>query len=479
MIKRALNIGLVLVIAISLFFPLTTNSERPEKAILWTRYLGEGLGFGAPIVDSERIYVACPTKIICFGLDSGELLWEKEFPRSNKEYALQINVSLGKEFVFFCNPDRLLCMNRQNGEQVWETKMPFTSNAEVIINHLYVASGNEIYRIDANTGRTLSQKSFHDQESYRFLTFAGKDKIIAATYYGTTKLLNMALGKVEWVVSNKLSNIKEKPVISGKKLIISGNVSDQNKILVLNLETGELVKEMNNSSDTQFVVSDGKLLLGNRCLDTDTLEALWFSYHGTTRSFDCFDAICFWQYDKYTIFDWNGNTTLKKEMQFSPGSNFYSDPCLLKPGTSNGRYAIVTGKGFLIGYGNTPESIIYTVGESFVTANSKKIALETKPELNNKGELVVDPVGFLEPLGWVSSHINNEKFKSLYMHDYKRQIELFDSVATKPSYIKMKRIPCKTNDKGTLVMPLDQMVTEFGLTMTKDGDKIKLSYQSK
>ncbi|NTU61806.1 MAG: hypothetical protein HGA95_05760, partial [Caldiserica bacterium] len=317
------------------------------------------------------------------------------------------------------------------------------------------------------------------EETYRFLTYVGRNKLIAATYYGTRKLLNIALATVEWVDTSRLSNIQEKPILLGKKLIISGNMFSQNKLLIVNPQTGELEKEMSNPSDTHFDVSDGKILLGNRCLDSETLEPLWFFKHGIARSFDCFDAVNFWNYDVYKILDWDGNVILDKDYQFYPGSNFCYDPCLLKPGTSNGRYFLVTEKGFLVSYGNKPESITYTIGDNFVTANGKKIALETKPDVNSKGELVVDPVGFLEPLGWISSHINDERFKSLYLHDYKRQIELFGSVASKPSYRKMKRIQCKTNDKGVLVLPLETMVTEFGLTMTKDGDKFKLSYQSK
>lgn len=393
-------------------------------------------------------------------------------------YAMQINVSLGKENVFFCNPDGLRCLDKRTGKTVWIGNADMTSNAEVATNQVFAASGNTIYQFEADTGKILNQKQYPDEETYRFLTFVGRNKIVASTYYGTRKLVNMHTGKIEWEDASQISNLRDKPIVSGKNLLISGNMFSDNKLLIVDSETGKTNKVINTPLGTQFDVSDGKILLSDKCIDSETLEPLWFTHHGYTRSFDCFDTVCFWEYDNYTILDWSGNQVSAKNPEFYQNINIYYDSCILKPATSNGRFFLLTERGFLVGYGNKPESISFSAGNNFITANGEKIILENKPYTNDKGEIFVDPIGFLEPLGWVSSHNSTADKNSVYFHNYKKEIELFDSSVSKRQRSKIKRIACQTNN-DVIVMPLDQMVTEFGLTMTKDGDRIKLSYQIK
>lgn len=478
--KRIL-FGLLLIVLVipHAFYPVPATTAWHEKTILWTRFLGLDQGYGSPVVDSEHVYVANSSSIYCFGMDSGELLWEKNFDKPAKTFPLQANVSINRKYAFFCNPDGLRCLNKTTGETIWSIKAFFTSNAELALSNAYVASTNTIFKLDADTGNILQLKDFCDKDPYRFLTYAGKDKLIASTFYGTRKLVDISTGKTIWEDTNKLSNIREKPVVSGKNLIISGQMFGQNKLLVVDLETGANLKELNYSYNSQCDVSDGKILLPDRCLDSETFKPVWFNIHGMFRSFDCFDTVCFWEYDRYKVLDWNGNEIQSKEDPYYPGDNLFYDNCIAKPATSDGRYFLVTERGYLVSYGNKPESITYTPGDDFIIADGNKITLEHQPRTDNRGVLVLEPASFLEPLGWVGSHYKHADSKVMYVHDYKKHIELYDSYRSRKSYIKSKRIPCQTEDDGTFVMPLEQMVSEFGLTMTKEDDRIRLSYQSK
>ncbi len=461
--------------------PAPATSARRDKVILWSRNLGEVFpnNFGAPVVDSDRVYLANSSKVVCFSMDSGELLWQGRFDESGNGLALQANIGLHKDYVFFTNTGGLYCLDKPTGKTVWQRNAYFTSNAEFSLGCAYVASNNTIYQLEAETGKVIKQIEFLDKESYRFLTSAGKNRLIASTYLGTRKMVDMASGKVVWENDGILTNIREKPVVQGKNLIISGLVFGINRLLISDLETGELVGQSLNPKGTQFDLSDGRILLSDRCLDSGTLLPIWHSVHGNFRAFDCFDVVCFWESDNYKILDWNGNEIATKNPSFLSGTIGLTDQCGTKPATSNGRYFIVTERGYLVCYGNRPEYISYTLGDKFISANGKKIMLQNEPFENDKGELFVDPVGFLEPLGWVSFKKWNKYENSVHMHDYERQIELYYSGKSRRHSQKYKQIPCLANEDGTIVMPLEQMVSVFGLAMTRDGDRIKLSYQSK
>lgn len=474
-------LGLLLIVLLvpSAFDPVPASTARKDKVILWTRFVGKNQEYKTPVLDSERLYIGNPTSVMCFGIDSGELLWERDFNKPEKIFQLQINVSINKKYVYFCNTEGLSCLDKVTGKTVWVQEGLFTSNAELALSYVYVASNNAVFQFDAQTGNILQLKDFCDKEMYRFLTYAGKDRLIASTYHGTRKMINISTGEIEWEDSSILSDIQEKPIVSGKNLIISGNMFSQNKFLVVDLESGKVLKQINNKQGTQFDVTDGKILLPDRCVDSETLESIWSTAHGNVRSFDCFDTVCFWDYDTYKILDWNGNEISSKSSEFYPRNTRFYDSCITKPATSDGRYFLLTQDGCLVCYGNKPETIIYTTGDDFIVANGKKIKLEYKPKINNKGELILDPSSFLEPLGWVASHYKNTDNKSMFLHNYKKQVELYDSYRSRKTYRKIEGIPCLTESDGTFIMPLEQMVSEFGLTMTKDGDRINLSYQSK
>lgn len=484
--KRFLFLGLVLSIVFTMSFPLATNSERPDKTILWTRNLGEDQGFKTPIIDSGRIYVASPTKVLCYGLDSGELHWKREFPKPYKTIFAQANVTISKNYAFFCNPDGLFCFDKNTGNVLWSKEDLFTSNAEVVFDTIYIASGNDICLIDIKTGKTKKTFNVPDEHNYTFITFVSKDKIVASTVYGMKKLVDVAKKEVVWENNKNNTELLNKPVVCGKYLAVSGYLHKFEWLFFIDIETGKIAKSMNQSNSC-FDTSDGRFLASDYCFSTETLEPLWETGQGKSRFFDCFDSVFFWRYNEMSILDWNGNKAYSKwsKNRDISDSEYFWDDVWIKPAASNGKYALVTQFGYLVCYQNKPESISYSIGNGSFVADGKKVFLNTKPFVNDKGELMVEPRGFLEPLGWVSSHIDNcwtdKPAQYMVFHDYNRKIAITDSDDPKilENIRANKIIKCKRTSRGVFVMPLDQMVTEFGLTMTKDGDKIKLSYQSK
>jgi hypothetical protein len=467
-------------------FPLVTNSERPDKAILWTRYLGIDEGYGAPIADSERIYVASPTKILCYGIDSGELFWEREFPKPGAAKVFQTNATLYKNNVFFCNPEGLFCLDRKTGKTVWENHTPFTSNAEVVSDTVYIASDEDIHVIDAKTGKTKKIVNVPDKYDYRFITFVEKNRVVASTTYGMKKLVDLAKKEVVWQSNEKNTELWDSPVVCGKYLAVSGYIHKFEWLLFIDIETGKIAKSMVQSSSC-FDTSDGRILASDNCFSTETLEPIWNTGLGHSRFYDCFDSVFFWSYDEMSILDWNGNKVHSKwnSNRDISNSDYFWDGVWKKPAASNGKYALVTQLGYLVCYHNKPDMVTYLPGAEIIGADGKKVFLNTKPFANDDGELLVEPRGFLEPLGWVSSHVDGwwEDKTSDFMcfHDYNRIIAI--TASDDPEllqYIKAdKIIKCQKTSDGRLIMPLEQMVSEFGLTMTKDGDRIKLSFQSK
>lgn len=484
--KKFLFLGLAFTIVVSMIFPLATNSGRPEKAILWTRYLGEGLGFSAPVIDSERVYVACPTKILCFVLDSGELLWERDFPKPHKSYFGQINVSIGKKYAYYCNPEGLYCLDKGTGKIVWQKQELFTSNAEVATDTVYVASGLDIYQIDATTGKTKAVVNVYDKHYYTFITFVERNKVVASTLYGMKKLVDLKSQTVVWESNKNNTELLDKPVVCGKYLAVSGYLMKYEWLLFIELDTGKIAKSMNQQNSC-FDTSDGRFLASDFCYSTDTLEPIWQSGIGISRFYDCFDSVFFRSYDDISILDWNGNPAYSKHnnnRDIDWTLLFWDDVCI-RPAASNGKYALLTQFGFLVCYQNKPDLISYTIGDDHFVAEGKDVYLENKPFANDKGELMVEPRGFLEPLGWVSSHVDGwwkDKITDLMVfHDYNRIIAITASNDAKllKSIRAEKILNCQKTPDGHLVLPLETMVTEFELTMTKDGDKFKLSYQSK
>ena len=479
MVKRFLFLGLALTVVISMSFPLATNSERPEKAILWTRYLGEGLGFGAPVVDSERIYVACPTKIICFVLDSGELLWEREFPTSTKRFYSEF-ISPHKKYALYGNSDGLTCLDKKSGEIKWVISQPLTSNTEIVGDVAYAAFENSVCKIDINSGKVLLKRDFEAKNDYSFVTVAGLNKLFITTIRGLKRMVSLTTGKVIWENDSLINLILDKPIISGKYVVVSGYFIKFERMMFLNVDTGNVEKSFFHNN-AQIDASDSRVLASEFCYDTTTLEPLWES-GGNSRFFDCFDSVFIYDFDEMIIVDWNGNKIYSKKR-----NNFYlenSDLVWLKPAASNGKYALLTQFGYLVCYQNKPDLISYSIGDDHIVAEGKKVFLEQKPFANDKGELMVEPRGFLEPLGWVSSHVDgwwkNKTSDVMSFHDYNRIIAI--TASADPKLLKTIRaekiLNCQKTPDGHLVLPLETMVEEFGLTMTKEGDKIKLSYKS-
>jgi outer membrane protein assembly factor BamB len=477
--KRFLFLGLITNLIISMSFPPKTNSERPDKTILWTRNLGQDQGFKAPKIDSDRIYVTSPTKVLCYGLDSGELLWKREFQASTKPFYSEF-ISLHKKYALYGNPNGLICFDKINGKVIWENDLPLTSNTEIVGDFAYAAFQKTVRKIDINTGKILLEKEFETKDDYSFLTVAGHNKIFITTVRNIKRMVNLTTGKVIWENDSLIHTILDKPIISGKCVVVSGYQIHYEYLMFFDLETGKIVKNLPHYNN-QMDASDGRVLTSNFCYSTETLEPLWKA-DGYSRFFDCFDAVFVFEFDEMTIVDWNGNKIYSKKKNYSYVG--HNERVWLKPASSNGKYALITD--FLVCYQNKPESITYSVGNGSFFADGKKVSLTTKPFANENGELMVEPRGFLEPLGWVSSHTDNwladEPAQYMVFHDYKREIAITDTDDPKifKKYIKAEKIiKCQKTPYGKFVMPLDQMVTEFGLTMTKDGDKIKLSYQGK
>ncbi len=475
---KRIFLGLLLIVLLvpSAFDPVPASTVRKDKVILWTRYLGIDEGFGAPITDSQSVYVANSTSVLCYGIDSGELLWKREFEKPPKDFFSKIYLSLHKKYALFGNSKGLVCLDKLNGKTIWENHEPLTSNVEVLGDVAYSAFKKTVCKIDVKTGKVLQRKEFETKDDYSFITIAGLNRLFIATTKGMKKMVNIETGKVVWENDSLVRLILDKPIVSGKYVVVSGYDMNFERLMFLDLETGKVGKSLYHYN-AQIDASDGRVLTSEYCIDTYTLEPIWSLMLGWTRFYDCFDAIAFNDYDSFSITDWNGNTVATKKPD--PKLKQYpSDRCSLKPASSDGRYFLTTEMGYLISYANKPETITYNIGDDHISAVGKRVSLEHKPYRNDKGELVVDPIGFLEPLGWVSSH--NEPLIDTFIvfHDYKRNIGIVkpDHVTT---LLLKKKLIGHEGVNGGIVIPFDTMVSEFGLTMTKDGDRINLSYQSK
>lgn len=482
--KRIL-FGLLLIVLVipPAFYPVPATTAWHEKTILWTRFLGGGMGFGGrtPVLDpkNNRLYISSAKQVLCFDSTSGEQKWQRQFEDGVNGY-LTGYTTIYNGNIIYGNKKGLDCLSKEDGKSIWRSSILVTSNIEIASNTIYVCSDDDIYKVDAKTGETISVVHIPDKFSYNFINIIDKNKVVASTSHGMKKLIDLRKSTIIWENNNDINELAEKPLVCGKYLVVFGYLVKNERLIIIELETGkELVNRWCSLGNID--ASDGKLLTGDYCYSTETLEPLWESNYGYSRFFDCFDSIFFWQCDSYKICDWNGNKVAEKfrKSEKLRNSDHFIDEVWTKPASSDGRYYLLTSFGYLICYANKPETVTFNPGSDYLLADGKQVKLEHKPFRSDDGVLMVDPRGFLEPLGWVSSHDDDFTSDRMIFHDYEKQIAVASSTERLYTYDLDKIIPATKTEDGVLVIPFDTMVSEFGLTMTKEGDRIRLSYQSK
>ena len=481
--RKMFLIALAVLISIPFaIFPSSTDAGRKDKVILWTRFLGEGKEFGgrSPLLDkkNKRLFISSPREVVCFNSTNGKLVWQRLF-EGDKNSFLTGNLAFHKGNVIFGNSSILECMSQDSGKSVWSTSINVTSNIEAVSDTIYLASGNNIFKIDARTGKSISIINIPDKNNYSFVTFVEKDRIVVSTSHGMRKLIDLAKEIVVWESNSNINKLLDKPQVCGKYLVLSGYLSNMEWMLFVDILTGNTAKKV-SQANVCFDVTDGRILTSYFCYDAQTLEPVWKSDFGFSRLYDCFDSVFFTDYNSIVIQDWNGNKSFEKKTTTQKLKNpHFDDRVWTKPASYDGKYFLLTTNAYLVCWGIKPDIITYTSGNDYITADGKEIKLEHKPFQSEDGKLMVDPRGFLEPLGWVASHDDAYSTKWVVFHDYEKQIAMTIPDSGLYTHDIDKIVTATTTDDGTLMIPFETMVSQFGLTMTKDGDKYKFSYPSK
>ena len=480
--RKLFLIALIVLISIpSAIFPSSTNAGKKDKVILWTRYLGGTMfDYGPCITDGQLVFTSTKQMVRCFDATSGENLWNKDFDAPYDLTQLyKISIALGKENIIAASQLKLSSLDKSTGKILWETSLKTTSNVEIVGSNIFVATTQEIAKIDIKTGKIVSKTTVPDKEGYRFLNVVDGNRVIVSNMKGLCKLVNLTKGTVIWENSKHRNDLWEKPIISGKNLVVPGMMMRSGNLQFIDIASGLTIKE-DSFNTSQIDSTDGRVISSHYCYDTGTLEPLWET-GGDARFFDCFDAVTFWNYGKMEIRDWSGKQLYKKTSQNQDINwcAYFDDGNFATPARCDGSYYFTTQTGYLVAYGNKPEHLSFRSGDDFITADGKKFKLSHKPFKASDGQIMVDPRGFLEPLGWVSSHYDPYAQEFVVYHNYEKLVAVASSTEDLYKPIMDKIIPATKTDDGTLMIPFDTMISEFGLTSTKDGDKYKLSYPRK
>lgn len=482
MTRKMFLIALTVLISIPFaIFPSSTNADRKDKVILWTRYLGGAMfDYGPCITDGQYVWISSKKTVRCFDAFSGNNLWNRDFEASgNVSPLFKISLTQFKKCIIAGAQKKLTSLDKATGKILWESNLDTTSNIEIVRNSIFVAAGEVILKADAKSGKILTKKAIPDKEGYSFINVVDGNRIVVSNYKGLCKMVNLAKGTVVWENSKGRTELWERPLICRNYLAVPGMMLRSEKLHFVDLATGLTTKE-DFIYGSQIDISDGRLVSSNFCYNMETLEPLWET-RGQTSFYDCFDAVCLSNFDQLSIINWSGKLDYSKSSNNSniSWSPYFEDGIGKTPASFDGRYYFSTIQGYLVAYGNKPDLVSFTSGDGFLIADGKKIELENKPVKNSDGQLIVDPKGFLEPLGWVSSHYDSFKSDFVVFHNYQKLLAIASSTDNLYKPVMDKIIPATTTDDGTLMIPIETMVTEFGLTMTKDGDKYKFSYPSK
>ena len=143
-----------------------------KRQLLYDSVQQDNTRFGLPEIVGNKVYMALGLSLQCNDLQTGRLLWRKNFESNFIRSGLTI--SDGKVFAG-CEDTNFYCLDAETGNILWQlngivggSHKPFVMNGVVYFTRTY------LYAVDINTGQILWKRECPEQAQNGSVYFFGR-----------------------------------------------------------------------------------------------------------------------------------------------------------------------------------------------------------------------------------------------------------------------------------------------------------------
>ncbi|SDQ20480.1 outer membrane protein assembly factor BamB family protein [Natronobacterium texcoconense] len=175
-------------------------APRDDPDVEWSVDLESGMATGEPIVTDDTVLVNTGRDVVAFDRETRERRWS--INPENEPYSYYGSPTVFDDTAYVPERETLTARNLETGEVDWSFDLErIISNSSLTVTdtddgRVYVAGGNTVHALDAESGEELWEQELLGIASYVIAKYA--DWLFVATRGGELYRINRWEGRIEW-----------------------------------------------------------------------------------------------------------------------------------------------------------------------------------------------------------------------------------------------------------------------------------------